>query len=227
MFVTADDFNLIPYNIPNLQQVANTFPLYVEAKERVILVKLLGLQLYTDFVAGLNALPPQWQAAPAKYDIDEQVVYGASIWKSLIDDNRSEPVEGTDWTKVEDNKWLTLKLGTTYGINSVASVWVGMKRMLVPYIYSVWLRDTFDSHSGVGIVEAKAENSAVKSPAIRIVRAFNEFAMIAGTSDNAFDYDAYDNDTLAAFINASNTLTPGAYPNWCFTDVATMNTFGI
>jgi hypothetical protein len=236
MFVTSDDFDIPPYSIPNLQQVVNTFPLYIEEKERRVLSKLLGIQLYQDFIIGLNSLPPIWEPSPITYNIGDEVLYDVSIWQSLVDANTSVPVEGTDWTKVEDNKWMILKQGGTYFINGAQYVWVGMKRMLKPFIYSEWLTDTFDSHSGIGIVEAKAMNSEVKSPKQRIADAYNEFAFMAGSSDE-FDevygygyyayYDVYNQNSLAGFLYSVNSVLPGVYPNWNFYDVRMMNTFGI
>ncbi len=244
MFVTPDDFNVTPYNIPNLKAVANTFPLYIEEKERRVLSKLLGVQLYNQFIAGLNALPPEWENEAA-YNIGEQVLYGSSIWEAIAYSIGVEPVEGIDWTLVEVSKWVLLRDGTEYSypVNSSypdnqTFVWVGMKQMLKPYIYSEWLKDTFDSHSGIGIVESKAENSNVISPAKRIVDAYNEFAFIAGTSDGidayeeyydygAYGYYGYTYNSLAGFIYAANALLPDTYANWIYYDVRTMNTFGI
>jgi hypothetical protein len=236
MFVTPDDFNLIPYNIPNLQQVTNTFPLYIEEKERRVLSRLLGMPLYLQFVAGLKALPPEWEAPPVSYIIGDLVTYGVGVWQALVDGTTTPPVEGTDWTLVEVNYWLRLKLGGSFLYSDFVHTWVGMKAMLVPYIYSQWLRDTYDSHAGIGIVESKAENANVISPAKRISDAFNEFSIMAGTYiagdpfyDSSYLYYGYQLDSLAGFLYASNyNTTPAPYATWeGFVDSGFMNTFGL
>ena len=61
MFCTPSDFNLIPYAIPNLTLVANSFPpIHRESRERDF-TKLLGVTLYNEFLAGLAALPDVWE----------------------------------------------------------------------------------------------------------------------------------------------------------------------
>ncbi len=146
MFVTEDDFNVIPYNIPNLDKVSDTFSSYVDEQEAIVLKKLLGYKLYTEFIAGLAVLP------------------------------------------TPDAKWTDLKNGKEYDYLDVTYKWDGMVALLRPFIYSIWLRDTFDNHSGAGIVISAPENSEVISPLTRIVRAQNQFCMTAGIN---YRYNGY------------------------------------
>jgi len=218
MFCTPSDFDLLPYAIPNLTLVANTFPLYIEEKEREALTKLLGSQFYNEFIAGLEALPPDWEPAPVAYTIGQQVVNGVSIWQALADNSGVEPVEGADWTKVEDNKWLQLEKGFGFSYYGVYYEWLGMVDMLKPYIFSYWLRDTFDNASGIGVVQGKAENAEVIAPATRIARAYNQYA-----------HRAYVMYYYMEVVN-STTDPPPLYPSWNLQNVCepgTMNTFGI
>lgn len=53
MFVTASDFNLQPYNIPNLDG-SNNFEQFVEDYEELILKRMLGIELYNEFMEALE-----------------------------------------------------------------------------------------------------------------------------------------------------------------------------
>jgi len=221
MFCTPDDFNLIPYNIPNVSSVVNTLQPYIDKHEEEVLKKALGVPLYNEFISARALLPSQWVVTTA-YLVGQQVVDGISIWEAVADNTGIPPVEGTEWTKIEDNKWLMLEKGSPFVYDDDwADEWLGLVDMLVPYIFSNWLRDTFDNHSGIGVVQPKAENAEVISPSLRIVRAYNEFVEKA--------------DTLGWFISEANSDAdpnadppiPPAYANWTFWYPNSINTFGI
>jgi hypothetical protein len=55
MFLTAEDFNTPPFNLPQLDEVANTFPDFVAGQEKDILTDLFGRLLYEDFAAAVLA----------------------------------------------------------------------------------------------------------------------------------------------------------------------------
>lgn len=65
MFLTAEDFNLLPFSIPNLSEddgMGNTFAAFIDEQEESILRKILGTLLYESFISGLfdiggNAVP--------------------------------------------------------------------------------------------------------------------------------------------------------------------------
>ena len=75
MILTEEDFDLPPYNIPNLQKVKNTFESYRDEKEEEVLRFLLGDDLYEGFKAGITDADgkPKEEA-----DIDQR-------WKNLRD----------------------------------------------------------------------------------------------------------------------------------------------
>ena len=76
---------------------------------------------------------------------------------------------------------MKLKNGAEYvGKDYRTYEWVGMTKMLTPYIFAIDLRDNFDNNSGVGVVVAKGENSIVINPSKRIARAYNDFSHKAG-----------------------------------------------
>lgn len=212
MFVIAQDFDLPPYQIPNLDKIPNTFQDFVDEREASVLTEVLGYKLYKDFIAGLNALPEAYDAGFTYANL-ETVVSGNDIWQSLQDNNEGNPLtEGAWWTLVEeDNKWLELKNGCEYPMDMI---WVGMKKMLTPYIYSEWLSFQMDSHTGIGLVVAKAENSVGISPATRISRAFNDYSRLAGSW--------WDNkNTLYGFVKQ------GDYEGFDYTYQGYRNEFGI
>jgi hypothetical protein len=188
MFVTAADFNLIPYSIPNVE-ANNSFQDYVDSAEKMVLESLLGISLYDAFVEGLN-------------------------------------------TDYPEERWIDLRDGANYeiGVTLKKYRWVGMKKMLTPYIYQEWLSDTWDNHTGIGIVKGKGENAKVINPGRRIASAYHMFSTIAGkhcerrntlygfltqmgisgTFDDTFD------DSFSSFEE---------YLNFSFKDPGSKNTF--
>lgn len=56
-FVATTDFDVLPYNIPNLDTLEDQFTAYVDEQEPKLLKKLLGYQLYSEFIAGLAVTP--------------------------------------------------------------------------------------------------------------------------------------------------------------------------
>ena len=242
MFTTASDYDLIPYNIPNLASIPNAFQPYVDAKEEEILIKLLGRPLYNEFIAGLDALPDAYDSTVATV-IGDQYVYENDIWEALTITTGTTPVEGADWELIEEGKkWLKLKNGAEYTLNDEVYYWDGMVKLLKPYIYASWLNDNFDSDTGLGIVQSNAENSTVISPMKRIVNAFNDFSLKAGTVmsctyySNFYHYDAEyfygayyssyaieQRDTLFGFL----TINESDYTGFRFQDQGIRNIFNL
>lgn len=135
MFVPITAFDNMPYQIPNLDRIANSFQAYIDLKEEEILRDVLGTDLYEEFILELEA-------------------------------------------NYEGTKWDELVNGAIYSDGR----WVGMEKMLTPYIYSENLRDQVVSLSGVGLVVANSENSTVVSPATKMCDAYNAFVRLCGDS---------------------------------------------
>jgi len=96
--------------------------------------------------------------------------------------------------------------------------WLGIKDMLTPYVWHQWTHDTFDSNTGIGIVQGKAENSSVIEPKRRLVDAWNEFVKKA--------------HTMQDLILSEAIAEPLAYGNYCcafepWLTPQIKNTFGI
>lgn len=216
MFLTANDFNLLPYNIPNADKVANTLPDYISAKEEKALVDLIGRQFYNDLIAGIVS---DWVNTSATV-INQEYAYGLNVWKALTVQTGTAPVEGSDWTLVRENdKWLKFKKGANYEYAGRTYKWVGLATLLKPYVYFYWLRDNSVKFSGIGTVVASAENSMVVNPSQLLVRAWNDYANMAGPFD-CWNYE----DTLYGFLYSNQA----DYPDWIyFTLVPYINDLGL
>ena len=78
-------------------------------------------------------------------------------------------------------KWVDLAVGVEYQINDITYKWKGMDKMLIPFIHQQWIKDVLiDSTTSAGVTLAKHENSDVISPSRKVVKSFNDFAMLAG-----------------------------------------------
>jgi hypothetical protein len=231
MFITATDFDNLPYVIPNLDKTPNVMPAFVAEYEEAILLSLLGSSLYADFIAGLAALPGVWVSSVA-YPIDAEVSFGISTWKSLSANQGVTPVEGTDWTKLTDDRWLKLKNGADYLYYGKTYKWCGMVKALRPYIYSQYVSDTFYSNTGLGIAISNAENSNIVNPTDIICKSWNDFASRVGNCNEP-------KNTLYGFLSqeGQNHLFDdtfgddftdfNAYLNHVFTDPGRRNIFGL
>jgi hypothetical protein len=63
MFVTQANFQIPPYQIPNLSDVSATFDQYIAEQEEDVLRSIMGNLFYEAFVAGLalDPIPERWQ----------------------------------------------------------------------------------------------------------------------------------------------------------------------
>lgn len=179
MFVVAEDFNRLPFNISGLNDLSpNVFDDFVSYHEEEQLRKLFGNLFYDSFVDGLVGLPGEY--ASGTYAIDQLVVYVdgnvADIYKSLANSNTALPTDASKWEKQPLNRWVRLKFGDEYLYYNRPQKWYGMKRLVVPLIYSLWIKWTYDNQTANGLVVTANENSTTVSPANRIARAWNKYA---------------------------------------------------
>lgn len=117
---------------------------------------------------------------------------------------------GIEVTPVEDieERWLHLRYGNTYKHLNRTYNWVGLKKMLIPYIYSRWLEYNVEHTTGVGVIVANTENSTLTSPVFKIVRAWNEFVdMVVGR----YEY-GYGDNSLYGFLYNSDIAYTDIYP---------------
>lgn len=209
------------YLIPNITAGPGNYVAFIEEREAYILRVVFGSKFYQDFVDALAALPAAWVETTA-YVIGDEVSKGVSVWEAVADNTGVTPVEGASWTKVEDNKWLKLREGFTYTDNGKVYRYGGLKELLVPYIYSEYIRKNFVNVAKLGVNQPKTENSTVVGPADEIVRAYNEFVRLLGKS--YFGYSSVNTFYGFYWINRAD------YTDLCFDDecqILPINTFGI
>lgn len=234
--VSPKDFNQIPYNVPDAfivdlitnKEVENVqFANYIIAKENELLFRLFGATFYESYLENLALLPNEWDALET-YVIGSEVLYQGRVWSSLIVANLNKiPAPGVEWLQVDPTQWISLIFGSRYRGGN----WPGLKAMVVPYIYSLWLRDTYDDHTKVGIVRRKAENAEVIDPTKRIVRAYNQFALLAGSQYNPYNslygFLKYTNLDDLYFVTVSGSRPFSSYLHESFWSPGTMNSFNI
>ena len=234
MFVVAQDYNRLPYNLQIETDQSTIFQDFVNYHEEERLRKLLGNLFYDSMVAGYHALPALWIAANGTgYSIGNQVVYvvdnKADIYTSIANTNLLLPSNVAGWTKQPFNRWARLVYGDTYEYTGYPQKWYGMNRLVKPLIYSLWTAYNYDTQLGTGVVVSLKENSKVISPMQRIVRGWNEFAKWAGDYDElentffGFLYycEYFDSDVKPKYQDFKN------YISYEFCKPEDMNTMGI
>lgn len=155
-----------------------------------------------------------------------------AILKSLLGITLYESfIEGLD-TDYPEQVWLDLRDGAQYQLWGKTYEWVGVKELLIPYIWSMWTRTNFVKHSGIGAVQGKAENARVVNPKREIALAYNQFSDYAGNCHNK-------KNTLWGYLSISGSLgtfddsfddsfdTFEQYFDFVFKDPGTMNTMNL
>lgn len=230
MFVVAQDFNRLPYNLMIESANESTFQDFVNYHEEERLRKLLGNLFYDSMVTGFNALPAVY--SEGTYTIDQLVIYvsasKADIYKSLENDNTALPTDATKWEKQPLNRWARLVYGDTYEYFDHEQKWYGMNRLVKPLIYSLWTEYNYDAQLNSGVVVSTKENSSVISPNQRIIRGWNEFANWAGSNCDVENtlfgflyYCGYFDDDVVGYSDMKN------YLSFQFCDPGKMNLFDL
>lgn len=181
MFVTTDDFEVAPLNLPNLTKVANSFDDFVTDQEEEHYAKLFGVRLWGAIKSGIAAIPTSW-AVGTNYLTGNKVLYNDEVYEALLDNVGVAPdSDPLTWElKVGENRWHLLNAGSDYTYLDTEYKWAGMKAMTKQLIYSKWLEyGISDMVSGTGTVKGKQENAELVSSNYRICRAWNKFDDLA------------------------------------------------
>ena len=218
--IVADDFNIVPYALPNLDQNPNGFLNFVNANVEEQLREMLGDFFYDAMTAAL-ALIPDWvqKVTPNGYAVGAQVAFGNDVWQSLTADNVAVVVEGANWHKIEtNNRWMLLKNGTDYSYANYPYKWVGMHAMLVPMVYALYTTAMVKQQTQLGVVIPSSENSEVVSSGDNIVRGWNKYSLfaigrlkISGISSGLYGYLYYSGTTFNDLFAANQYGTMQAY----------------
>lgn len=150
--------------------VSERLDLFINKYESKFLTELLGRETYKLFNAAITYnTPPTAPTATSPFD-------------ALLAGQEFTDSDG------ELNKWggfYNNELGDTYLSSPIAN-----------YIYWNWMRESSTINSGVGVVEAKVENSTMVLPTELMARAWNEMVDQLWVFDNLLNEDA----TLKAAI---------------------------
>lgn len=197
-----------PYKLPNLdnEDVLEEFNAFVVSWENEWLLKIFGRSFYDKFIAGVSALPPEWNSATNYFAAAEtQVAWGVDIYKVIVDNVNSKPsATNANWAVVElGNRWLRITQGTTYtweAHNNRKYTWAGLVNVEKFAVFSLWLKASVLHVSGVsGNVAPDVQNGKTVSSAQDISSAWNKFAKAIG-GKTCLDVC----DTLYGFLLAEN-----------------------
>lgn len=209
MFTTVSDFDKQPYSIPNAQDDTD-LPAKIDAWEEDLLRPIFGNSLYTEFLAGLAALPAAYDDTE-DYAVDAEVLSpeGTKVYKSLQTPNEGQPLtDATYWEEVP-NKWLALQYGSSYSYSNNTYTYAGLKSFLKPYIYYEWLRWNIEYNSGVGIVVPEHENAVAANPKYTLVQTYNRFVGLLGRCYRSCFYGFSFVDSFYGYLKANPTDYPG------------------
>ena len=177
MFITQNDFDLIPFNLIGLPD-DGTFNDFVAEQEEGHMRLLLGNLLYDALVLGVATLPAKYDPSE-EYAIADEVTFGSKIWVSIVNANMgNEPVEGAYWTVVVNasrTRWLVMIDGANYTYEDKAYKWFGMVRMVKPLIYALWLEFSTSNANSSGKSQPAIENANLVNSAPDICRGWNKF----------------------------------------------------
>lgn len=114
-------------------------------------------------------------------------------------------------------KWTDLAIGKEYTYNGKKYKWLGMDKLLIPYIYRQWTKDNvIDTLTSGGVTIPKMENADLVSPSRKLVKAQNDFAIVAG-HDRCEVFD-----TLYGFLRESgDTYLTSSVTDAGYTDIKT------
>lgn len=103
-------------------------------------------------------------------------------------------------------KWIRLRDGYTYSYGGKTRTYKGLRKLLKPYIWFMWMREEEIKKTAAGGSLAVAENSERVSLARELARGYNEYASLSG-----FVFcDKDEVNTLYGFLKAGVV----DYPDW-------------
>lgn len=157
---------------------------------------------------------------------------GYELYDLMINDQNTEPykslIEGAEFTMTFDGIEQKLK-------------WEGFKNtakqsLIAYYVYYKYQDENFIQPSGVGAIQAQAENADIISPYSKMVNAWNEMIALYGYFDNYWFTSSntciIQPDGSRIFNNAPSAYNYmianiESFPKWIFTPLRMINHFGI
>lgn len=133
---------------------------------------------------------------------------------------------------VADQLWLDIRDGGSYTLDDVEYTYGGLKNLLIPYIYSEWIREESVTYTGLGVTVPNAENGNIVSPERHIIKGWNEYVRKLGYFhyNNPYYYDRY--SYRYPVLSTENTLygllqSNEAYPEHTYVVPKPINSFNI
>lgn len=102
-----------------------------------------------------------------------------------------------------DQIWVDLRDGKAYEYCDSTYYFEGLKKILIPRLFQLWLRETENTSTTSGVMANTIEHGVKVSPAGRFIRAYNDFARMVGNCNEQ-------ENTLYGFMEANDDT----YENW-------------
>lgn len=141
-------------------------------------------------------------------------------------------------------KWKDLVNGKNYTINSKTYRWDGLKNILVPFIFTHYLRDDQSTYTTTGTVKVKAANADNYNPTPKYIKAFNTFRTsyqgekvnnaptVLVNSSGVYGLDYYGNKrssivSMYQYLTDQNVLNATDFPDFEFVFYEQQNSLGV
>lgn len=214
-FVGTEDFDIVPFALPNIAKSKSVFDKYVTQIQNEHLRKLFGTYFFDTMTIALDALP-EFKTLTA-YATGVQIAYLNNVFKASVDipdTNTDVPVNGATWELIEENnRWLLLKNGTSYTYYDRPYKWLGMKEAVKGLIYAYCARDKYaDTLTELGNAKSKSQNAVMAEIAQRQVRGYNRFVdLILGIQEHGYQHRhlseyCYIENSLIGYLWSNNEL---------------------
>ena len=143
-----------------------------------------------------------------------------------------------------DQKWGDLVNGKDYIVDSKEYRWEGLKNVLIPFIYTNYLRNDQSTYTTTGIIKSKAANADNYDPNPKYIKAYNTFlTSYQGEKTNntpsllvnrngVYGLDYYSSSaspivSLYQYLTDQNAITPTDFPDFDFRFYEQQNSLGI
>jgi hypothetical protein len=172
--VKVEQFNLPPFNIPNLEDMIDeAFNAFANKHEQDILSDLLGFDLLTAF----NENCPEDYSDAIEYADGAKVARGVDVYVSQADENVGNNLDDENWWLLDEinNRFLLLKKGFVFKKEKKKIQWKGLVELLPPYLFNRWYSANYSDNTEMGIVVASNELGENSNPGVKLSEAWNTF----------------------------------------------------
>lgn len=112
-------------------------------------------------------------------------------------------------------RWTKLLDGSTYIADGATLKYPGLRKLLVPYIYSEYVRDHWSEFTGRSVIMPMHENSVVLNPGAEICKGYNAFVKMV-------------NQYFYGYLYYNTGIYPEwGWPHFKFKKLETINTMNL